>query len=160
MPASEAPVTVHTCGLAELDDWSVLRGELWADGTADEHREFAAASLDEPTRLVAFLARDSEGLAVGFAEATLRFDYVNGCATSPVGFLEGLYVRETARRRGIARGLVVAVEQWARERGCTELASDALLENAVSQKTHRGIGFAETERVVFFRKSLEFPEVQ
>ena len=74
-------------------------------------------------------------------------------------FLEGLYVRDAARRRGIARGLVVAVEQWARERGCTELASDALLENAVSRNVHGGIGFAETERAVLFRKSLEMPEM-
>ncbi|MDH7639278.1 aminoglycoside 6'-N-acetyltransferase [Sphingomonas oryzagri] len=160
MPAIDASTTVHICGPAELDDWSILRGELWADGTAEDHRTFAAASLDEPTRLIAFLARDGDGAPVGFAEASLRFDYVNGCATSPVGFLEGLYVREAARRRGIARGLVVAVEQWARGCGCTELASDALLENAVSQKVHRGVGFAETERVVFFRKSLEIPEVQ
>lgn len=160
MPASEASATIHTCGSTELDDWAALRGELWADGTADEHRTFAAASLKEPTKLIAFLACDGDGASVGFAEASLRFDYVNGCATSPVGFLEGLYVREAARRRGIARGLVVAVEQWARARGCTELASDALLENAVSQKAHRGIGFAETERVVFFRKSLEVPDVQ
>jgi aminoglycoside 6'-N-acetyltransferase I len=87
----------------------------------------------------------------------LRFDYVNGCSTSPVGFLEGLYVREAARRRGVARGLVAAVELWASERGCTELASDALLVNAQSQKAHRAIGFAETERVVFFRKPLDIP---
>jgi aminoglycoside 6'-N-acetyltransferase I len=152
--------TVVACGSTEIEEWSALRAELWVDGSLDEHRAFVAESLGEPTRLIAFLARDGGGLAVGFAEASLRFDYVNGCETSPVAFLEGLYVREAARRRGIARGLVVAVEQWAREHGCIELASDALLENAVSQKAHRGIGFAETERVVFFRKSLDAPDVQ
>lgn len=159
MPAGLS-YTVTTCGLAEIDEWSALRIELWADGTLDEHRAEATIALDEPTRLVAFLARDADGRAVGFAEASVRSDYVNGCSTSPVGFLEGLYVREDARRRGVARGLVVAVERWARNRGCIELASDALLVNAPSQKVHRAIGFTETERVVFFRKSLQLPDLQ
>ena len=159
MPAGLS-YTVTTCGLPEIDEWSALRVELWADGTLEEHRAEATIALDDPTRLVAFLARDADGRAVGFAEASVRSDYVNGCSTSPVGFLEGLYVREDARRRGIARGLMLAVEQWARDRGCIELASDALLVNAPSQNVHRAIGFSETERVVFFRKSLQLPDLQ
>ena len=160
MAVTRTSYTVTTCGPPELDDWSALRAELWADGTVEEHRAEAAMALDEPTRLFAFLARDADGRAVGFAEASVRSDYVNGCSTSPVGFLEGLYVRDDSRQRGIARGLVMAVEHWARERGCMELASDALLVNAVSQKAHRGMGFSETERVVFFCKSLEMPDAQ
>jgi aminoglycoside 6'-N-acetyltransferase I len=85
---------------------------------------------------------------------------VNGCSSSPVAFLEGLYVREPARRHGVGRGLVAAVELWARERGCTQLAPDALLVNAVSQKAHRALGFAETERVVYSRKALDIPITQ
>ena len=37
-------------------------------------------------------------------------DYVNGCTTSPVGFLEGLYVAAAARRQGVARALCDAAE--------------------------------------------------
>ena len=137
----------------DLPDWAALRAELWPDGDAGDHRSSAAASLAEPQRLVAFLARiDTE--AVGFAEASLRQDYVNGCSTSPVAFLEGLYVREHARGRGIARALVAAVEQWARGHRCSELASDALLGNKPSHAMHRKIGFIETERVVYFLKPL------
>jgi len=148
-------VTIETCNAAHIADWATLRAELWSDGTHEEHREFAAVAIEDSTRLAAFLARDDDGNALGFAEVSLRFDYVNGCSTSPVGFLEGLYVREPARRGGIARGLVAAIEHWARERGCTELASDALLENETAHRAHRAIGFAETERVVFFRKALD-----
>lgn len=118
-----------------------------------------AASLGEPNRLVAFLARDDDRRVLGFVAALPRSDYVNGCSTPPVGFFEELYVRETAQRHGVARGLVTAVEQRAQERGCTELTSDALLENAISQKAHRQIGFREIERVVSFRKSPDVPEV-
>ena len=35
-----------------------------------------------------------------------------------------------------------------------ELASDALIDNAVSHGMHRRLGFEETERVVYFRKDL------
>jgi aminoglycoside 6'-N-acetyltransferase I len=40
-------------------------------------------------------------------------------------------------------------------RGYRELGSDALIDNSASHAAHRGWGFAETERVVYFRKSLD-----
>jgi len=94
------------------------------------------------------------GKPVGLAEAAMRTDYVNGTAASPVAFLEGIYVLPDARRQGVAAALVDAVCRWARECGCRELASDALLENERSHAVHRALGFEETERVVFFRKPL------
>lgn len=84
---------------------------------------------------------------------------MNGTSSSPVAFLEGLYVRPEARNRGIARGLVEAVSEWALSRGCSELASDTQLENLASQAVHERLGFVETERTVFFRKSLDHPAV-
>jgi len=100
------------------------------------------------------LARAPDGAAIGFAEATLRRDYVNGCATSPVGFLEGLYVREDWRRRGAAYLLCQAVERWAAALGCSELGSDAYIENIGSQRMHAALGFEEMERVVCYRKAI------
>ena len=79
---------------------------------------------------------------------------MNGAQSSPVGFLEGLYVVPRARRNGVARALVAEVGRWARDFGCSELASDAALANAASHAVHRALGFEETERVVFFRKQL------
>ena len=79
---------------------------------------------------------------------------MNGCETSPVGFLEGIYVDPAQRRQGMARALNAAAEQWARACGCSEFASDALLDNIDSHRMHAALGFAETERVVMFRKVL------
>jgi aminoglycoside 6'-N-acetyltransferase I len=110
--------------------------------------------LADAERFVAFLASDPSGEPAGFTEAALRSDYVNGCTTSPVVFLEGLYVVPGRRREGIARALIAAVETWARERGYEELASDALIDNVESHDLHRAVGFSETERVVYFRKNL------
>lgn len=111
-----------------------------------------AAQLEDPRSFAAFVAHD--GKPVGFAEAAVRTDYVNGADSSPVPFLEGLYVVPEARRKGAAADLVAAVAAWAREMGYRELASDARLENEASHALHRALGFEETERVVFFRKSL------
>jgi aminoglycoside 6'-N-acetyltransferase I len=110
--------------------------------------------LAQPGRCAAFLAVDAEQRPIGFAEATLRHDYVNGTETSPVGFFEGWYVVPEQRGRGIGRALLHAAEAWARSRGCAEFASDALLDNDDSQLAHLACGFAETERVVYFRKPL------
>lgn len=103
---------------------------------------------------IAFLALDAMGMVMGLAEAAVRRDYVNGCDTSPVAFLEGIFVDSAVRRSGCAQALVNAVIQWGRERGCTELASDADIANQASHEFHQAVGFAETERVSYFRQPI------
>lgn len=114
-----------------------------------------SAFLAEPARFAQFVEYDSSGSPVGVIEVSLRTDYVNGADTSPTAFLEGIYVVPEARRSGIARRLIAEVERWALRVGCTELASDARLENTSSHAMHAALGFVETERVVFFKKELE-----
>ena len=110
--------------------------------------------IASPERYAQFVAYSSSSQAVGFVEASVRTDYVNGIKSSPVAFLEGIYVVPEARRKGIAAAPVAAVSGWALGVGCHELASDALLENQANHAVHRALGFQETERVVFFRKAL------
>lgn len=143
------------CTAADLEAWARLRHALWPRDTPAHHRAALARSLQAPGTAVGFLARDHDGAAIAFAEATLRTDYVNGCSTAPVVFLEGLYVQPDRRRSGIARRLCSAVERWGREHGCSEFASDAELANKAAQTMHRALGFTETERVVFYRRSID-----
>lgn len=105
------------------------------------------------TECAVFLAAE-EGSPIGFAQCQLRFDYVEGTGTSPVGYLEGIYVRPGSRRKGAARALLSACEEWAREQGCTEFASDCELENENSAAFHLASGFAEANRVICFTKRL------
>jgi aminoglycoside 6'-N-acetyltransferase I len=130
-----------------------MRRALWPEMSERENVQETKALGEGPKAFVR-LALDGDGRTAGFAEATLRTDYVNGCETSPVVFLEGIYVEPWARRQGVARGLVEMVQQWGREMNCSEMASDALLENTESHDMHRALGFEETERVVCFRKLL------
>lgn len=136
---------------ADHDDWLRLRTLLWPDSSGETHRAemtALAAAADE----VAFLAL-ADGRVVGFAEAALH-PRAEGCAGSPVGYLEGWYVEAGFRRRRIGARLVAAVETWAREHGCVELASDAHVENLVSQAAHTHCGFAPVSRLVHFRKRI------
>jgi aminoglycoside 6'-N-acetyltransferase I len=100
------------------------------------------------------LAVTAGGSVVGPVEASKRTDYVNGTRSSPVAFLEGLYVMPESRRQRIARALVESAVEWAVADGCSELASDSLLENSQAHAAHRALGFQETERVVYFRRVL------
>ncbi len=148
-------MTILPATAAHLPQWATLRYALWTWDTVEDHAEEAQELYlkGNPDR-AAFVALDDAGVVTGFAEATLRRDYVEGCETSPVAFLEGIYILPEARKSGVARALSDAVADWGRSRGCTEYASNALIDNVDSHAFHAAIGFEETERVVFFRKAL------
>lgn len=131
-----------------------MRQALWPHCTREEHLSEMSSFCANPERYAQFVAYAESATAVGFIEAAVRTDYVNGTQSSPVAFLEGLYVVPEARRKGVARALVTAVERWALNLGCREFASDASIENQLSHTVHRALGFRETERVVFFRRPL------
>jgi len=132
--------------------WLALRSLLWPDGSECEHLRYMADAIVRGHFVR--LAIAANGSAVAFVEASKRADYVNGTNSSPVAFLEGLYVEPASRGNGVARALVAAVEAWAAAEGCTELASDSPLENMAAHAVHRALGFAETERVVYFCRAL------
>ena len=100
-----------------------------------------------------YLARAGER-HIGFAQCALRHDYVEGTSTSPVGYLEGIYVLEEYRREGVAVGLLTACENWARQSGCKEFASDCELDNTLSLRFHLAVGFEEANRIICFAKKL------
>lgn len=130
-----------------------MRTELWPESPDDHPREVAEYFADPPEDVSCFVAVSTEGEVTGFAEAGLRRS-AEGCATSPVGYLEGIYVAPGFRRTGVGRALVLACEAWARSRGCTEMGSDRALDNDASGAFHVATGFDEVGRVVSYRKEL------
>lgn len=145
---------IERCTHAAQRGWLELRAELWSAPREEELAEMAAMAA-APQRYGAFIAYSEQGEPLALAEVARRVDYVNGAQTSPVAFLEALYVVPHARGRGIATALVAQVCRWAKEQGLRELASDAALDNVTSHGVHRALGFEESERVVFYRKPLE-----
>jgi aminoglycoside 6'-N-acetyltransferase I len=147
-------VSIRPCTGIDQPGWLELRMTLWPHCTREEHLAEMAEMLRQPGQFIQFLACADDGKPAGLLEMSVRGDYVNGTASSPVVFLEGLFVVPELRGNGIARQLVRAAEAWAASHGYSELASDALLENTTGQAVHRALGFEETERVVYFRKEL------
>ena len=140
---------------AHIDAWAELRADLWPDDDAAGHRaEIGEILAAADPKFTAVVALDEAHVVQGFAEGSLRHDYVEGCESAPVVYLEGICVRPAARRSGVARQLAAAIGDWGRAHGCTEYASDAIIEDEESHRFHAAIGFAEVERVVCFKNEL------
>ena len=129
-----------------------LAAQLWTSQTTEEFKEEFDVLLHR-SDVAVFLCL-AEDKPVGFAQCQLRYDYVEGTETSPVGYLEGVFVEEEYRNQGYAAKLLVACEQWAKDKGCTEFASDCELENTQSLAFHLRCGFQEANRIICFTKKL------
>jgi len=147
-------ITVREAAPADHEAWLVLRLALWPHGSRAEHEAEMEHYLRDPG-LAVFLAFDSGSGSepCGFAEACLR-SHAEDCSTSPVGFLEGIYVAPDQRHLGVGRALVAAVEQWAAAQGCFEMASNCLYDNQESITFHRRLGFEVLETLVHFRRPI------
>lgn len=146
---------VRPATAADVPQWAAMRAQLWPDSDDAAHAlDIAETFFSGDPDQAAFLAEGPDGALLGFVEASIRRDYVDGCDTSPVAFGEGAFILPEWRGTGVGRALVEAVATWGRTKGCTELASNALLENTASHAFHEAVGFEETERVVFFRRML------
>ena len=148
---------IRTTTINDLQNLLALRSALWPEQTDEENRMDTMRVLNNPDKISLFVSEDDQGDLLGFVEVSLR-SYAEGCETSPVGYVEGWYVVNKARRQGIGKQLVRAAEDWARAKGCTEMASDAVIDNHLSHTAHQRLGYKVVERIVCFRKSLG-PEI-
>ena len=144
--------TIRRATMHDRDAWLEMRQALWPDFPKLEHVREIEVTITTKTDVV-FVAESQSGQVVGFVEASLR-SFAEGCETSPVGYVEGWFVRPEHRRQGIGQALVAAAEQWAVEQGCFEMASDARIENTAIQQAHLAIGYEETSRLVCFKRRL------
>lgn len=141
----------------QLEDVAALALKLFPETGSDTIREEMRALLSDGNAAV-FLHYTGEGVPAGFAQCQLRFDYVEGTRSSPVGYLEGIFVEEPSRKQGVAKELLRRAEAWAKawakEKGCSEFASDCELGNTESLSFHQSVGFREANRIICFTKQL------
>ncbi|NOK58505.1 MAG: GNAT family N-acetyltransferase [Chloroflexi bacterium AL-W] len=131
-----------------------LASKLWPDEPVEELPMALRKSINSPKEAL-FLVRDTHQRAIAFIQLSLRYDYVPGATRQPVGFVEGLYIEAAHRGAGLGRQLIAHAEKWAFDKGCVELASDALIDNTDSHHFHSRVGFREVERIVTFIKPLQ-----
>ena len=138
-------------------EWLRLLLELYEGSTEADHLAVVEGYLanrqgNELLPSAVFVAENDDGTLDGFLELSVR-DYAEGCS-GDTPYIESWFVEADLRRSGVGRKLMEAAVQWARQRGYTEIASDSLLENTISQRAHQRAGFREVERSVHYRKSL------
>ena len=126
--------------------------QMWKSHTVEDLTKIFCEHIRKGKNII-FLAISEEHI-VGFAQCGLRFDYVEGTDSSPVGYLEGIFVLEEYKKRGYAKELLGECQNWAKDQGCLEFASDCELDNEDSLKFHLKMGFAEANRIICFTKSL------
>jgi aminoglycoside 6'-N-acetyltransferase I len=144
--------TIRRATPEDKPEWIRMRQGLWPDAPL-HYLEFDLDDRLVDAESAVFVASDANGRLVGLIETGLR-DYGEGCETAPVGYIEAWYVDLHVRGQKLGRELVSAAEQWAREKGCTEMASDTWLENDASIQAHLRMGYYEVERLVHFVKRL------
>ena len=136
----------HLLVLAEL------AAQMWTRHTVSELYEgFKEIVSNEDA--VCFI-KYSDDIPVAFSQCQLRHDYVEGTHSSPVGYLEGIFVIPEYQHKGYAKELLTECEKWAKEKECTEFASDCEFDNINSFKFHIATGFEEANRIICFRKIL------
>ncbi|MCB2213729.1 GNAT family N-acetyltransferase [bacterium] len=140
---------------SDRDRWLAMRVALWPEGSRDEHAaeidEIYDGSATEPQAVL--VAEHDDGSLAGFAELSIR-PCAEGCRTTRVAYLEGWYVAPEARRMGVGRALIRAAEDWGRQQGCSEFASDTETDNDSSIAAHLALGFEDAGLVQCFRKDL------
>jgi aminoglycoside 6'-N-acetyltransferase I len=151
-------IAVRQAQVADTETLAEMCALLWPDSPVAEHRrelESALRSGMNGTLPAAILvAQDSDGTLIGFLQVGLR-SHADGCDVShPVGFVEGWFVQEGFRHRGVGKGLMRAAETWSRQHGCREMASDTWIDQEESIQAHKAVGFEVADRCVHFRKWL------
>lgn len=137
----------------DLSEWLRLRLLLWDETPEDAHKDEMVGIIEHPDTQFVAVADAGNGRLCGFLEASIR-SHVEDCETENVGYLEGWFVEDGYRRCGIGGRLVEFAERWAKSRGCTEMASDAEIDNSISLRAHVSLGYDETSRLVHLRKEL------
>jgi aminoglycoside 6'-N-acetyltransferase I len=136
---------------------AILRHALWPDSSVEEHERELVPILDgKPPGIMplVYFVAEADRVVIGFVEVGLRSTADHCDWSHAVGYVEGWYVAENHRRRGIGGQLIAAAENWAREQGCIEMASDTQLDNELSQRAHQQLGYDIVERAVLFHKAL------
>ena len=143
---------IKRAGMNEVRELADLAIQMWTDyDLMDLEAEFRMLVMNDEA---ACFIKYAEDKPIAFAQCQLRHDYVEGTESSPVGYLEGINVQEKYRKNGYAAELLSECEKWAKEKGCTEFASDCELDNSDSFRFHMSLGFEEANRIMCFRKEL------
>lgn len=146
-------MTINKYQDQDFQDWREMALKLFKDYPAEDIERGLKAILKKSNQQT-FMAKEA-GITAGFVSTSLRVDYVEGSTTSPVGYVDMIFVKETFRKHGLAKKLFEQAEEWAKEQGCTEMGSDTWLWNTDAQQFHEKIGFRKEDVLVHYIKTIK-----
>ncbi|HUQ45984.1 MAG TPA: GNAT family N-acetyltransferase [Gemmatimonadaceae bacterium] len=138
----DAVLALRLALLREHPDHPIY-GRLRPDVTA-RARQLFGAQLRSPSEAI-FLA-DRSGDAIGVLRCV---ESVGSPLFEPAryAYVSSVYVRPDARRRGALRAMLVAAEQWARERGLDQMRLHNVAGSTPAEAAWSALGFAVVEQV-------------
>ncbi len=125
---------------------------LWEDCMVEEEMDYFESILHADGDVCYLAKQDNE--YVGFIQLSTRHEYVEGAEDLPVAYVEAVYVKPNHQKKGIAKMLLDAAENWAKQKGLSQIASDTAIANTAAIDFHQKVGFVEAERIVCFIKTL------
>jgi aminoglycoside 6'-N-acetyltransferase I len=137
----------------DFGEWLKMRKMLWPKNTERELRK-EIGNISSAKNQEVFVCVDDNEKYAGFAEVSVRNDYEVGSIARSIGYIEGIFVKKSYRKIGVAKKLVKLGERWAKEKGCREMGSDAKPQNKTSRAFHKKIGYKETDIIVQFIKKI------
>lgn len=143
---------IEIISVENLEPLTKLVLELWTDCSYDEELVNYKNIIDSQSE-VCYLIKDKEKY-IAFVHLSIRNDYVEGAMDLPIAYMEGIYVKPEYQKKGIAKNLISVAEDWAKQKGFNQIASDTELMNSASINFHKKIGFEEVERIVCFIKNI------
>ena len=144
-------ITIRRVTQEDKAEWLRMRKGIWPEAP-DEYLNFDMDEILADDNYMVIFACDGDK-PIGLTEAQIKGS-AEGCETSPVGYLEGWFVQDDYRGKSVVGIMTRAAEDWIREKGCTEVASDTWLDNESSIRAHVKMGYVEVERLVHYVKQL------
>lgn len=142
---------IKKCQMKDCYILAKLANQLWPSHSLNDLEEEFKNII---TKNTTFFIYYEGGAPIAFAQVSLRNDYVEGTNSSPVAYLEGIFVEKHYRNKGIAKKLIKKCEIWAKQNCCQQMASDCELINTESYNFHLSCGFEEVNRIICFKKEL------
>ena len=110
---------IKKADIKDAEALAALAIRMWTDHDPDDlAEEFRALIKNEDA--VCFL-KYIGNRPVAFAQCQMRHDYVEGTDSSPVGYLEGIFVAEGYRKKGYAAELLAECEKWTKKKAARSL---------------------------------------
>lgn len=135
----------------DSDQWRILRKALYQD-LSEDFNQTEMKNILASRNWHCFLIQH-EAKNIGLVEVSLR-NIVDGCLSSPVPYLEGIYLEPAARDKGLGKIVMEHLMNWCTAKGHSELAADCEIANPAAQRFFQSLGFSETYRTVGFRIDL------